>query len=150
MGRQPLRVAVLEAERTLAAASSSASACSRERSTSIARARFCSCERSFWQETTIPVGRCVIRTAESVVLTLCPPWPEARNTSMRRSFSSISTAASSPVSGYTSTPAAEVWMRPCDSVTGTRWTRCTPPSYFSRPNTGFAGSRLFTASWMSL
>ena len=65
----------------------------------MARARFCSCERSFWQETTMPVGRWVIRTAESVVLTLCPPCPDERKTSMRRSFSSISTAASSPVSG---------------------------------------------------
>ena len=25
-----------------------------------------------------------------------------------------------------------MWIRPCDSVTGTRCTRCTPPSYFSR------------------
>jgi hypothetical protein len=35
-------------------------------------------------------------------------------------------------SGSTLTPAAEVWMRPCDSVTGTRCTRWTPASYFSR------------------
>ena len=34
-------------------------------------------------------------------------------------------------SGATNTPAAEVWIRPCDSVTGTRCTRFTPPSYFS-------------------
>ena len=34
--------------------------------------------------------------------------------------------------GSTRTPAADVWMRPWDSVTGTRWTRCTPPSNFSR------------------
>jgi hypothetical protein len=47
-------------------------------------------------------------------------------------------------------PAAEVWMRPWLSVTGTRCTRCTPPSYFNRPNTGFAGSRLLTAIWTSL
>ena len=26
-------------------------------------------------------------------------------------------------------------MRPCDSVTGTRCTRCTPPSYFSPAHT---------------
>ena len=26
------------------------------------------------------------------------------------------------------TLAVEVWMRPWDSVAGTRWTRCTPPS----------------------
>jgi len=39
---------------------------------------FCSCERSFWIATTMPVGKCVMRTAESVVLTLCPPWPPLR------------------------------------------------------------------------
>jgi hypothetical protein len=79
----------------------------------------------------MPLGRWVIRTAESVVLTLCPPGPEDRKTSMRRSFGSTETSTSS-ASGSTSTPAAEVWMRPCDSVTGTRCTRCTPPSNFSR------------------
>src|SRR6187200_2573736 len=35
---------------------------------------FESCERSFWTLTTIPVGRCVMRTAESVLLTC---WPSA-------------------------------------------------------------------------
>ena len=43
----------------------------------MACSRFCSCERSFCMETTMPVGRCVIRTAESVVLTPCPPGPGA-------------------------------------------------------------------------
>ena len=33
---------------------------------------------SFWQEATTPVGTCVIRTAESVVLTLWPPGPLER------------------------------------------------------------------------
>ncbi len=33
---------------------------------------------SFWQETTMPVGRWVMRTAESVVLTDWPPGPEER------------------------------------------------------------------------
>ncbi len=42
--------------------------------------------------------------------------------------------STSSVSGNTSTPAAEVWMRPWDSVTGTRWTRCTPASNLSRRN----------------
>src|SRR5581483_10380982 len=89
---------------------------------------------SFWQDTTIPVGRWVIRTAESVVLTLCPPGPDDRYTSTRSSCSLICTSTGS-ASGTTSTPAADVWIRPCDSVTGTRWTRCTPPSYFSRDQT---------------
>ena len=33
-------------------------------------------------------------------------------------------------SGSTATVAVEVWMRPWDSVLGTRWTRCTPDSNF--------------------
>ena len=35
----------------------------------IALARFWSCERSFWHDTTTPVGMCVMRTAESVTFT---------------------------------------------------------------------------------
>ena len=58
---------------------------------------------------------------------------------MRRSFWSICTSTSS-ASGSTSTPAAEVWMRPWLSVTGTRWTRCTPPSNFSSANGASPGS----------
>ena len=100
----------------------------------IADSLFCSWHFSFWQDTTMPLGRWVMRTAESVVLTHCPPGPDERKTSMRRSFWSICTSTSS-ASGSTSTPAAEVWMRPCDSVTGTRCTRWTPPSYFSRAQT---------------
>ena len=50
-----------------------------------------------------------MRTAESVVLTLWPPGPDERNTSMRRSFGSIWMSTSS-ASGSTSTPAAEVWI----------------------------------------
>ncbi len=70
----------------------------------------------------------MIRTAESVVLTLCPPGPVERYTSILRSFGSISTSTSS-ASGMTATVAVEVWMRPCDSVAGTRCTRCVPPSH---------------------
>ena len=44
----------------------------------IALARFWSCERSFWHDTTTPVGRCVMRTAESVTLTCWPPAPDER------------------------------------------------------------------------
>src|SRR5580693_223374 len=59
-----------------------------------------------------------------------PPGPEDRNTSTFSALSLICTSTGS-ASGTTRTPAAEVWMRPWDSVTGTRCTRCTPPSYFS-------------------
>ena len=72
-----------------------------------------------------------MRTAESVVLTLWPPGPLDRKTSMRRSFGSIETSTSS-ASGITHTPEALVWILPWLSVTGTRWTRCTPPSNFRR------------------
>ena len=48
----------------------------------------------------------------------------------RRSSTSTSSA-----SGRTATVAAEVWMRPLASVTGTRCTRWTPLSNFSRPKT---------------
>ena len=84
--------------------------------------------------TTTPVGMWVMRTAESVVLTDWPPGPEERNTSMRRSFSSILMSTSS-ASGSTATVAAEVWMRPDASVAGTRCTRCTPDSNLRRANT---------------
>jgi hypothetical protein len=47
---------------------------------------------------------CVTRTAESVVLTLCPPGPEERNTSMRRSagliWMSTSSASGSTATGH--------------------------------------------------
>jgi hypothetical protein len=44
----------------------------------IAVALFEVCERSFWHCTTIPDGRCVMRTAESVLFTCWPPAPDAR------------------------------------------------------------------------
>ena len=56
----------------------------------------------------MPVGKCVILTAESVVFTDCPPGPEDLNTSIRISFGLISTSSGSSTSGKTRTPAAEV------------------------------------------
>ena len=38
--------------------------------------------------------------------------------------------STSSTSGSTATVAVDVWMRPCDSVAGTRCTRCTPDSNF--------------------
>src|SRR5205823_8195588 len=137
--RSTVRTCALRASAAAAAACSAASWASLAGSIRIARSLFCSCERSFWQDTTIPDGRWVIRTAESVVFTLCPPGPLDRNTSTRRSPGSIVTSVSS-ASGVTSTPAAEVWMRPCDSVAGTRCTRCTPPSHFSLDQTPYPPS----------
>ena len=82
-----------------------------------------------------------MRTAEYVVFTDWPPGPELMKMSIFRSFGSISISSlSSSASGKTMTPAAEVWMRPCDSVTGMRCTRCTPPSYFRLAHTPSSGA----------
>ena len=45
------------------------------RSISIAFSRFCICERSCCEATTMPVGTCVMRIADSVLLTYWPPAP---------------------------------------------------------------------------
>ena len=51
----------------------------------------------------MPVGMCVRRTAESVVLTDWPPGPEDLKTSTRISLSGISMESVCSISGMTST-----------------------------------------------
>src|SRR5690606_28538125 len=92
---------------------------SRARRTFMALALFLICDFSSWQVTTVFVGICVKRTADIVVLTDCPPAPEDAYVSTRISLSWISTSTSS-TSGKQATVAVEVWMRPPDSVSGTR------------------------------
>ncbi len=78
----------------------------------MACSRFCSCDFSFWQVATVPVGTWVTRTAESVVFTLCPPGPEERydvDPDVRRGRSRRRPPRPR---GATSTPTAEVWTRP--------------------------------------
>ncbi len=97
--------------------------------TIIAAALFCSCDFSFWQETTMPVGMCVRRTAESVVLTDWPPGgPPERKTSTRISFSSTSISSVCSSWGTTSTAAKEVWRRPWLSNGLIRTRRWVPTS----------------------
>ncbi|OGO52183.1 MAG: hypothetical protein A2V84_02780 [Chloroflexi bacterium RBG_16_70_13] len=67
--------------------------------------------RSFWLWATIPVGRWVRRTAESVLLTCWPPAPCERKVSTRISSQSSSISAVSSTSGRTSTRANVVWRR---------------------------------------
>src|SRR5881628_3468626 len=116
-------------------ASRSATARSYSRAFSILRAvaLFLNWLRSFWHCTTILVGRCVIRTAEDVLLTCCPPFPEARYTSIRRSSSLISISMSSSTTWYTNTDAKDVWRRDCASNGEMRTRRCTPFSALSSP-----------------
>ena len=52
-----------------------------------------------------------------------------------RMSSGLMSMSTSSASGSTATVAAEVWMRPLASVAGTRCTRWTPDSNFSRANT---------------
>ena len=72
-----------------------------------------------------------MRMALSVLLTCWPPAPEERKVSICKSAGLISNSTSS-TSGRTATVTVEVWMRPAASVSGTRWTRWTPLSYFRR------------------
>ena len=108
-----------------------ARASSRARRIRIACSLFCSWLFSFWQLTTMPVGRWVMRTAESVVLTLWPPGPAgAEDVDAQVVVVDLDV----DLLGLRAAPARrrrEVCTRPCDSVTGTRCTRCTPPSNFS-------------------
>src|SRR5947209_3199117 len=56
----------------------------------------------------MPEGRCVRRTAESVLFTCCPPAPLERYVSTRRSSSRMSIWISSSMSGKTKTEAKEL------------------------------------------
>ncbi|MNX33640.1 hypothetical protein D3C86_638690 [compost metagenome] len=97
----------------------------------IALSRLACWLRSVWHSTTTPVGTWVIRIADSVLFTCWPPAPEERKVSTRRSAGLITISSTSSASGMIATVAAEVWIRPCDSVAGTRCTRWVPDSNFS-------------------
>src|SRR5919112_1602244 len=105
----------------------------RPRRTRIATSRFWCWLRSFWHWTTIPVGRCVILTAESVLLTCWPPAPEARYVSTLRSFSSISTSTASSTTGATATEAKLVCLLAPASKGLILTRRCTPRSADKSP-----------------
>ena len=70
----------------------------------IAEARFLCCERLSCIITTMPVGICVMRIADSVLLTCWPPAPCERMVSIRKSSLLMSTSTSS-TSGSTATVA---------------------------------------------
>src|SRR5207253_1327897 len=78
--------------------------------------------------TMVPVGRCVIRTADDVLFTCWPPAPLERKVSTLRSSGRISIASSASISGITSTSANEVWRRCAWSKGERRTSRCTPRS----------------------
>ena len=130
--RSPLPISDLRVAASLAWRSRICLSLMRAASTDSACALFLCCERSSWHSTTMPVGRCVMRTAESVLLMCWPPAPEARKVSMRSSAGLSTTSPISSASGMTATVQALVWMRPCVSVAGTRCTRWPPDSNLRR------------------
>ena len=77
--------------------------------------------------TSIPVGRWIRCTAVATLLTFCPPGPCAVVIISLTSAGSTSLATSSG-SAITATVAVLVWIRPCASVAGTRFTWCVPAS----------------------
>ena len=77
----------------------------------------------------------MIRTADSVLLTCCPPAPLARYTSIRRSAGLISISISSSTSGETKTAANDVCLRFPESNGDLRTRRCTPVSVRNLPKT---------------
>ena len=79
----------------------------------------------------MPVGRCVMRTAESVVLTALAAGPDERKTSTRISLSGMSMWSACSTTGSTSTPANDVWRRPWLSngeMRTSRWVPCSTDS----------------------
>ena len=94
----------------------------------IAAARFWICDFSFCIEITMPVGMCVMRTAESVVFTDWPPGPEERKTSTLMSFSGMSTSWASSMTGITSTAANDVCRLSAEPNGLIRARRCVPAS----------------------
>src|SRR5918995_5074319 len=75
-----------------------------------------------------------MRTAESVLLTCCPPAPEARYVSTLRSFSSTSTSTASPTTGATATDAKLVCLLAPASKGLILTSLCTPRSADKSPN----------------
>ncbi len=76
--RSPEPTSSLRVSEISLCAALSCTSCNLAASQAIARARFLCCERSSWHSTTIPLGKWVMRTAESVLLMCWPPAPEAR------------------------------------------------------------------------
>ncbi|KAG1525030.1 hypothetical protein G6F51_014386 [Rhizopus arrhizus] len=131
--RSPVPIRLLRSAASLLCRSRVSLSFRRAASTCMALSLLRCCERSSWHSTTRPVGKWVMRTAESVLLMCWPPAPLARNVSMRRSLGLMTISDISSASAMMATVQADVWMRPCASVAGTRCTRCAPDSHFRRP-----------------
>src|ERR1700730_12843947 len=96
-------------------------------------ALFLCCERPAWHTTATPVGICVSRTADSVLLTCWPPAPPERMVSTRTSDSAISILMLLSTPGKIATDENEVCLRALESNGEIRTSRCTPASVLSQP-----------------
>lgn len=113
--------------RSLCAPDSSRSR-SRDLRTAKANCLLRNCDRSFWQRTVNPVGRCFRITHVSTFWTFWPPLPALRVVVHSKSFGGISKSIDSG-SGKTATVIVEVWTRPLRSVGGIRCHRWPPASF---------------------
>ena len=77
----------------------------------MAYSRFWRWERSVWQDTVMPVGRWVRRTAEATFWTFWPPGPLERKVSILMSSGRRVMSDSLSTAGRISTLAKEVWRR---------------------------------------
>ena len=104
----------------------------------MAFSRFWNWLRSSWHSTTMPVGIWVMPDGGGGLVDVLSAGAAGPVGICICSIVGVQLhTPPSSTSGSTATVAALVWMRPPDSVSGTRWTRWTPLSNFSRD----AGSR---------
>src|SRR3954453_14818219 len=96
-------------------------------------ALFLCCERPAWQTTATPVGICVSRTADSVLLTCWPPAPPERIVSTRTSDSAISILIELSTTGKIATLENEEGRGALESNGEISPSRCPPASVFSQP-----------------
>src|SRR4051812_50200532 len=96
-------------------------------------ALFLCCERPAWHTTATPVGICVSRTADSVLLTCCPPAPPERMVSTRTADSAISILIELSTTGKIATLEHEAWRRPLELDGENRPYLCTAAPGFNPP-----------------
>src|ERR1700737_1626679 len=96
-------------------------------------ALFLCCERPAWQTTATPVGIWVSLTADSVLLTCCPPAPPERMVSVRTSDSLMSILIESSTTGKIATEENDGCRPALESNGDIRPSRCTPASVFNQP-----------------
>ena len=97
---------------------------------------------SAWLCATMPVGRCTILTALSVLLACWPPGPPEQNVSTLKSDSFSVTCATDSRIGITATAANDVCLRLLLSKGEILTSLCTPASHFAYPKAYSPSNRI--------